>query len=157
MSILVNNKTRVIVQGITGEQGRYHTQLMLEYGTKIVAGVTPGKGGQLVGRVPVFNTVKEAMQFCRADFSIIFVPAQNAAAAAMEALDENLNLVIITEHIPAGDTLNIFRKAKANNLTFVGPNCPGLITPGECKIGIMPGDVFKEGAVGIISRSGRLT
>lgn len=157
MSILIDNKTRVIVQGITGEQGRFHTGLMLEYGTKIVAGVTPGKGGQMIGRVPVFDTVNEAMKFCQADYSIIFVPAKNAMAAALEALESGLNIVIITEHLPIHDAMMILEEARKRKLTVIGPNCPGIITPGQCKIGIMPSDVFVEGGVGIISRSGTLT
>ncbi len=157
MSILIDNKTRVIVQGITGEQGRFHTGLMLEYGTKIVAGVTPGRGGQMIGRVPVFDTVNEAMKFCQADYSIIFVPAKNAMAAALEALESGLNIVIITEHLPIHDAMMILEEARKRKLTVIGPNCPGIITPGQCKIGIMPSDVFVEGSVGIISRSGTLT
>ena len=157
MSILIDNKTRVIVQGITGEQGRFHTGLMLEYGTKIVAGVTPGRGGQMIGRVPVFDTVNEAMKFCQADYSIIFVPAKNAMTASLEALESGLNIVIITEHLPIHDAMMILEEARKRKLTVIGPNCPGIITPGQCKIGIMPSDVFVEGSVGIISRSGTLT
>lgn len=157
MSILVDKNTNVIVQGITGAQGSFHTMLMLDYGTKIVAGVTPGKGGQMVGRVPVFDTVKEALQFSPADYSIIFVPAPNAMNASLEALENNLNVVIITEHVPAHDAMKIYRVAREKNLVMIGPNCPGIITPGECKVGIMPGRFFKKGSTGILSRSGTLT
>ncbi len=157
MSIIVDDKTKVIVQGITGEQGKFHTGLMMEYGTKIVSGVTPGKGGQSVNGVPVFNSVSESLKFSPADFSAIFVPAPKALGAAMESLDAGLNLVIITEHIPVRDTMAIVAKAKSKGLIVIGPNCPGVITPGECKIGIMPGHIFTRGNVGIVSRSGTLT
>ncbi len=157
MSILADEKTRILVQGITGAQGSFHTRLMLEYGTRIVAGVTPGKGGRMEGRVPVFDTVKEALQFCRADFSIIFVPAPNVLSAAAEALENSLNIVIISEHVPARDAIMIFRMAHDRKRTMIGPNCPGIISPGKSKIGIMPGGVFRKGNCGILSRSGTLT
>ena len=157
MSILINDKTRVIVQGITGAQGSFHTAQMLEYGTKIVAGVTPGKGGEMVSRVPVFDTVKEALKFSPAEYSIIFVPAARAPEASAEALEAGLNIIIITEHIPVHDTMKIFGLARKKNKIMIGPNCPGLISPGKCKIGIMPGAVFREGKIGILSRSGTLT
>ena len=158
MAILVNNKTKAIVQGITGTQGSFHTKLMLEYGTKIVAGVTPGKGGQEVHGVPVYDTVKGALSEHDANASIIFVPAPFAKDAVLEAINAGLELVIvITEHIPIKDTIQMIEVAKKNNVNIVGPNTPGVITPGECKLGIMPGHIFKRGHIGIISRSGTLT
>ncbi len=161
MAILINKNTRVIVQGITGTQGSFHAGLMNVYGTDIVAGVTPGKGGNFISAggkdIPVFDTVKEAVKAHPADFSIIFVPAKNAAAAADEAIAADLNLVIITEHVPVLDAMFIMRSAAKKNLTVIGPNCPGIISPGECKIGIMPGHIFKKGGIGVISRSGTLT
>ena len=158
MAILVNNKTKAIVQGITGTQGSFHTKLMLEYGTKIVAGVTPGKGGQEVHGVPVYDTVKEALSEHDANASIIFVPAPFAKDAVLEGINAGLELiVVITEHIPIKDTIQMVEVAKRNNVNIVGPNTPGVITPGECKLGIMPGHIFKRGPIGIISRSGTLT
>jgi succinyl-CoA synthetase alpha subunit len=161
MAILIDKNTRVIVQGITGRHGMFHAKLMAEYGTNIVAGVTPGKGGEYVSaggnNIPVFNSVPDALKNSAAEYSIIFVPAVNALNAAEEALDNNLNLVIITEHIPVRDTMIIMQKAAKNNLIVIGPNCPGIITPEECKIGIMPGNIFKKGNVGVVSRSGTLT
>lgn len=158
MAILVNNKIKAIVQGITGTQGSFHTKLMLEYGTKIVAGVTPGKGGQEVHGVPVYDTVKEALSEHDVNASIIFVPAPFAKDAVLEAVDAGLELVVvITEHIPIKDTIQMIEIAKKNNVNIVGPNTPGVITPGECKLGIMPGHIFKRGHIGIISRSGTLT
>ena len=161
MAILIDNNTRVIVQGITGAQGSFHTGLMLEYGTKIVAGVTPGKGGTVFDahgiKIPVFNTVADASGAFPADYTISFVPAPHAMSAAMEALEEGLNTVIITEHMPAHDVMKITRKASEKDRIVIGPNCPGIITPGECKIGIMPGYVFEKGRVGVLSRSGTLT
>ncbi|MHA1722439.1 MAG: succinate--CoA ligase subunit alpha [Candidatus Baldrarchaeia archaeon] len=158
MAILVNNKTKAIVQGITGTQGSFHTKLMLEYGTKIVAGVTPGKGGQEVHGVPVYDTVKGALSEHDANASIIFVPAPFAKDAVLEAINAGLELVVvITEHIPIKDTIQMIEVAKKNNVNIVGPNTPGVITPGECKLGIMPGHIFKRGHIGIISRSGTLT
>jgi len=155
MSILINKKTRVLVQGITGHHGTLNTEKMLAYGTYIVAGVTPGKGGQFVQNIPVYNTVKEAVKKHKPDWSIMFVPAPFAKQAALEALKEHLNLVIITEEIPVHDTITIM-KEKGNSI-IIGPNCPGLITPGECKLGIIPGNITKKGNVGIVSRSGTLT
>ncbi|MHA1832396.1 MAG: succinate--CoA ligase subunit alpha [Candidatus Baldrarchaeia archaeon] len=158
MAILVNNKTKAIVQGITGTQGSFHTKLMLEYGTKIVAGVTPGKGGQEVHGVPVYDTVKEALSEHDANASIIFVPAPFAKDAVLEGINAGLELiVVITEHIPIKDTIQMVEVAKRNNVNIVGPNTPGVITPGECKLGIMPSHIFKRGPIGIISRSGTLT
>lgn len=158
MSILVNKNTRVICQGITGEQGTFHTRQMAAYGTKMVGGVTPGKGGTDVDGIPVFDTVDQAVKKTGADASVIYVPAPFAADAIMEAVDAGIRLVIcITEGIPVLDMVKVrkFMEGKASRL--VGPNCPGVITPGECKIGIMPGHIHKEGKVGVVSRSGTLT
>ncbi len=158
MSILVGNDTRLIVQGFTGQEGSFHSSQMIEYGTKVVAGVTPGKGGQTHHNIPVFNTVTEAKLATDANTSVIFVPPAFAADAIMEAVAAELNLVIcITEGIPIKDmvTVNEFLKNKKTRL--VGPNCPGVISPGKAKIGIMPGFIHKPGKIGIISRSGTLT
>ncbi len=157
MGILVNENTKVLVQGITGRYGSYHTKLMLDYGTKIVAGVTPGKGGSEVHGVPVYDTVQEAVKSHDIDASIIFVPGPFVKDAALEALKNGIKLVvIITEHVPVNDALHIMEVAKRQCATVIGPNCPGIITPGHTKIGIMPGHVFKKGKVGILSRSGTL-
>jgi succinyl-CoA synthetase alpha subunit len=158
MGIIVNRNTKAIVQGITGTQGSFHTKLMLEYGTQIVAGVTPGKGGTKVHNVPVYDTVEEALQKHKANASIIFVPAPFAADAALEAIENGIKtVVIITEHIPVKDAINVMAYAKQENATIIGPNTPGIITPGECKLGIMPAHIFKPGSIGMISRSGTLT
>jgi len=158
LGIIVGKETKAIVQGITGNQGSFHTRLMLDYGTKIVAGVTPGKGGQQVHGVPVYDTVKEALENHEANASIIFVPARFAADAALEAIENNLKtVVIITEHIPIKDSIYIMARAKEKGATIIGPNTPGIITPNECKLGIMPAHIFKPGIVGIASRSGTLT
>ncbi|MCS7124129.1 MAG: succinate--CoA ligase subunit alpha [Candidatus Bathyarchaeota archaeon] len=158
MGIIVGKETKAIVQGITGAQGSFHTKLMLEYGTKIVAGVTPGKGGTTVHGIPVYDTVEEALERHEANASIIFVPAPFAADAALEALENGLKtVVIITEHIPIKDAMNVMAYARRVGATVVGPNTPGIITPGECKLGIMPAHIFKPGIVGMISRSGTLT
>ncbi len=158
MTLLVGKHTRAIVQGITGNQGSFHTKLMLEYGTQIVAGVTPGKGRMTVQGVPVLDTVAAALERTDANSSIIFVPAPFAKEAGMEAIDAGLNpVVIITEMIPARDSMVLMAYAKEHETTIVGPNTPGVITPGEAKLGIMPGDVFTPGRVGIASRSGTLT
>jgi len=158
LGIIVGKETKAIVQGITGNQGSFHTGLMLDYGTKIVAGVTPGKGGQQVHGVPVYDTVKEALENHEANASIIFVPARFAADAALEAIENNLKtVVIITEHIPIKDSIHIMARAKEKGITIIGPNTPGIITPNECKLGIMPAHIFKPGIVGIASRSGTLT
>jgi len=158
MAILVGKNTRVIVQGITGREGSFHTKLMLEYGTKIVAGVTPGKGGMTIHGVPVYNTIREALREHNADASIIFVPAKYASDAVFEAIDAELNpIVVITEHIPVHETLKFIRYAKLKSIYIIGPNTPGVITPGQCKLGIMPASMFKEGEIGLVSRSGTLT
>ena len=154
----MDKETKAIVQGITGTQGSFHTKLMLEYGTKIVAGVTPGKGGTEVHGVPVYDTVEETMKKHEANASIIFVPAPFAADAAFEALEAQLKtIVIITEHIPVRDIIQVMNKARQQGAMIVGPNTPGIITTNECKLGIMPAHVFKRGVVGIASRSGTLT
>ena len=159
MSILVNKNSKVIVQGLTGKEGTFHARQCVAYGTKVVAGVTPGKGGESVDGIPVFNSVKEAREKTGANVSMIFVPPRFAAAAICEAADAELDLVIcITEGIPALDMLKVKQYLKKQNKTrLVGPNCPGVITPGECKIGIMPAHIHKKGKVGVISRSGTLT
>ena len=158
MGIIVGKDTRALVQGITGTQGKFHTRLMLDYGTRIVAGVTPGKGGTEVLGIPVYDTVKEAVQELDANASIIFVPAPFAAEAALEAMDANIKtVVIITEHIPIRDSIQIMACAEQQGITIIGPNTPGIITPSECKLGIMPAHIFKQGMVGIASRSGTLT
>lgn len=158
MSILVNEKTRVVVQGLTGKEGMFHAQQMIEYGTKVVAGVTPGKGGQTVLGVPVFNTVEEAVKETGADTSLIFVPSAGSADSACEASAAGIGLVVlITEHIPVLDMVRCKAVLNANGTKLIGPNCPGIISPGKCKIGIMPGYIHKQGGVGLISRSGTLT
>ena len=158
MTLLVGQRTRAIVQGITGNQGSFHTKLMRDYGTQIVAGVTPGKGGTSVQGVLVYDTVVAALERTDANASIIFVPAPFAKEAGMEAIDAGLNpVVIITEMIPARDSMVLMAYAKEHGTTIIGPNTPGVITPGEAKLGIMPGDVFSPGGVGVASRSGTLT
>ncbi len=158
MSVLVNKQTRVVVQGITGGEGSFHTQQMLDYGTQVVAGVTPGKGGQKFAAVPIFNTLSEAVQQTGANASVIFVPAAFAADAVMEAAEAGVELVVcITEGIPVTDMLSVKEYLQSKKTRMIGPNCPGIITPEECKIGIMPGFIHKKGGVGVISRSGTLT
>ncbi|WP_339145796.1 MULTISPECIES: succinate--CoA ligase subunit alpha [unclassified Sutcliffiella] len=158
MSVFINKDTKVIVQGITGSTALFHTKQMLEYGTQIVGGVTPGKGGTEVEGVPVFNTVEEAVKATGANASVIYVPAPFAADAIMEAVDSELDLAIcITEHIPVLDMVKVKRYMEGKKTRLVGPNCPGVITPGECKIGIMPGYIHTKGHVGVVSRSGTLT
>jgi succinyl-CoA synthetase alpha subunit len=158
MSILVNSKTRLLVQGITGNEGTFHTEQMLEYGTPLVAGVTPGKGGQDHLGLPVFNTVKEAKEATSCNTSVIFVPPKFSAAAITEAANAGLDLVIcITEGIPAADMVKAKNHIRETGTQLVGPNCPGVITPGEAKVGIMPGFIHTPGSIGVISRSGTLT
>jgi succinyl-CoA synthetase alpha subunit len=159
MSILANEKTRLIVQGITGGEGSFHTAQMVEYGTRVVAGVTPGKGGQKdPNGVPIFNTVAEARQETGANASAIFVPAAFSADAVLESIDAQLDLVVcITEGIPTLDMVNVDTALKQSQIRLIGPNCPGIISPGKCKIGIMPGFIHSPGKVGVISRSGTLT
>ena len=158
MSVLVNKASKIIVQGFTGSEGTFHATQMIEYGTNIVGGVTPGKGGQTHLQKPVFNTVKEAVEKVAADTSIIFVPPAFAADAIMESVEAGIKVIItITEGIPVNDMTKAFQYVKAKGVTLVGPNCPGVITPEEAKVGIMPGFVFKKGKVGIVSKSGTLT
>jgi succinyl-CoA synthetase alpha subunit len=159
MAILIHKKTRVIVQGISGKSGQFHAASCLEYGTQVVGGVTPGKGGQQVLGLPVFDTVWEAKEALQPDATMIFVPAPFAANAILEAEDAGIPLIVcITEGIPVRDMLEVKRVMNASRTSrLIGPNCPGLITPGECKIGIMPGYIHKRGHVGIVSRSGTLT
>ncbi|KPV64927.1 MAG: Succinyl-CoA ligase (ADP-forming) subunit alpha [Candidatus Bathyarchaeota archaeon BA1] len=158
MGIFVDKHTKAIVQGITGAQGSYHTRLMLDYGTQIVAGVTPGKGGKQVHGVPVYDTMKEAVREHEANATVIFVPAPFAADASFEAMEAGLKIVvIITEHIPVKDAIQVMAHAKQHRVVVIGPNTPGIITPSECKLGIMPAHVFKSGIVGVASRSGTLT
>ena len=158
MSILIDKKTRLVVQGITGSEGSFHTGQMVEYGTKVVAGVTPGKGGSLVGAIPVYNTVKEVVEKTSATASMVYVPAPFALSAIKEAADAGIKLIIcITEGIPVFDMLKVKQVMNKSKSRLIGPNCPGIITPGQCKIGIMPGYIHKPGKVGIVSRSGTLT
>ncbi len=159
MAVLVDKGTRLLVQGITGREGSFHTKLMIEYGTKVIAGVTPGKGGLEVHSVPVYDTVAEAVkEHPEINASIIFVPAKFAPDAVYEALDNGIRtLVVITEHIPAHEELRFIRYGRSLGARIVGPNCPGVISPGKAKVGIMPANVFKKGSVGIVSRSGTLT
>jgi succinyl-CoA synthetase alpha subunit len=158
LGIIINKNTRAIVQGITGAQGSFHAKLMLEYGTKIVAGTSPGKGGSQIDGIPVYDTIEEIQKKYSANASIIFVPAPFAADAASEALENGIKtVVIITEHIPIKDAINVMAYAREAKATIIGPNTPGIITPGESKLGIMPAHIFKSGNVGMVSRSGTLT
>lgn len=157
MSILLNKDSRVIVQGFTGSEGTFHATQMIEYGTKVVGGVTPGKGGQIHLNLPVFNTVREAVQATGADVSIIFVPPSVGADAIMEAANAGIKLIVtITEGIPVYDMVTVKDYLRSYNCRLIGPNCPGIITPGEAKVGIMPGFIHRKGTIGIISRSGTL-
>jgi succinyl-CoA synthetase alpha subunit len=158
MSILVNAETKVITQGMTGETGTFHTEQALAYGTKMVGGVTPGKGGQTHIGLPVFDTVAEAVAATGADASVIYVPPPHAADSILEAIDAEVPLIVaITEGIPVLDMVKVKRALCGSKSRLIGPNCPGVLTPGECKIGIMPGNIFTKGSVGIVSRSGTLT
>ena len=158
MSILVNKDSRVIVQGFTGNEGTFHATQMIEYGTRLVGGVTPGKGGSVHLDRPVFNTVEQAVKEDGADVSIIFVPPPFAADAIMEAADAGIKVIVaITEGIPTKDMVSVKRYLEGRNTTLIGPNCPGIITPEEAKIGIMPGFIFKKGHIGVVSKSGTLT
>ncbi|MDI6857358.1 MAG: succinate--CoA ligase subunit alpha [Dehalococcoidia bacterium] len=157
MSILVDSSTRVVVQGITGREGSFQTRRCIEYGTNVVAGVTPGRGGETAEGVPVFNTVRDAVAETGANCSLIFVPAPFAADAVLEAQDAGIPVIVcVTEGIPTLDMAKVKRQLRMSGARMVGPNCPGVITPGECKVGIMPGDVFSPGSVGVVSRSGTL-
>lgn len=158
MAIFVDRKTKVVVQGITGRDGSFHTRQMLDYGTKIVAGVTPGKGGEVFEGVPVFNTVAEAVKQTKANTSVIYVPPKFAVDAVYEAVDAGIKLVVcITEGVPALDMLKVYTYVQQKEARLIGPNCPGVISPGLCKVGIMPAQIHKKGKVGVVSRSGTLT
>ena len=158
MGILVHKDTKVIVQGITGKAAAFHTQQMIDYGTKVVGGVTPGKGGQIACGVPVFNTVREAVEATGATASVIYVPARFAADSIMEAVDADLDVVVcISEHIPVQDMIKVRRYMEGRKTHLIGPNCPGILTADECKLGIIPGYIHRKGHVGVISRSGTLT
>jgi succinyl-CoA synthetase alpha subunit len=158
MSILVDNQTRVVVQGITGRDGAFHAQQMAQYGTKVVAGVTPGKGGQDVAGIPVYNTVREAVDAEGANTSVLYVPSAFAGDAIYEATDAGAELIVcITEGIPTREMIKVMQYLSDGQTRLIGPNCPGIITPGQAKVGIMPGHIFKPGRVGVLSRSGTLT
>jgi len=158
VSILVNKETKLLVQGITGKEGQFHARACIDYGTRVVAGVTPGKGGQKMDDVPVFNTVADAVKIAGANVSMIFVPPPFAADAIMEAADADVPLIVcITEGIPVMDMMRVKNYLKDKPVRLIGPNCPGIITPGECKIGIMPAVIHQPGKIGVVSRSGTLT
>lgn len=158
MSILVDRKTRLVVQGITGSEGSFHTRQMVEYGTKVVAGVTPGKGGTKFEGIPIYNTVEETVKNQKANTSVIFVPPAFAADAILEAANAGIKVIIcVTEGIPTSDMVKVYNSIKHKDVVLVGPNCPGVISPGKAKVGIMPGFIHKKGTIGIVSRSGTLT
>jgi succinyl-CoA synthetase alpha subunit len=158
MAIIVDSGTRLVVQGLTGSEGRFHGLRNRNYGTNVVAGVTPGKGGQDVEGIPVFNTVAEAVEEARANTTLIFVPARFAADAIYEAVDAGIGTVIcISEHVPAHEMLRIYTYIHAKGVTMIGPNCPGVLSPGKANVGIIPAEIFSEGAIGLVSRSGTLT
>jgi len=158
MSVLVDKNTRVICQGITGAQGTFHTEQAIAYGTKMTAGVTPGKGGQTAVGLPVYDTVLEAKEKAGADATVIYVPPPFAADSILEAIDAEIPLIVcITEGIPVEDMIKVKRSLAGSKSRLIGPNCPGVLTPNECKIGIMPGNIFSKGSVGVVSRSGTLT
>ncbi|MDQ0466211.1 succinyl-CoA synthetase alpha subunit [Caulobacter ginsengisoli] len=158
MSILIDKNTKVICQGLTGAQGTFHTEQAIAYGTQMVGGVTPGKGGQTHVGLPVFNTVGEAMHATKADASVVYVPPPYAADSILEAIDAEVPLIVcITEGIPVADMVKVKRSLSGSKSRLIGPNCPGVLTPNQCKIGIMPGNIFSHGSVGVVSRSGTLT
>jgi len=158
MSVLVNRNSKIVVQGITGRAGLFHTRQCRDYGTKIVAGVTPGKGGTVIEGIPVFDTVEQAVRETGADVSMIFVPSAGAADAVLEAAAAGVGLAVcITEGIPIRDMVLVKKTLAGSGTRLIGPNCPGIITPGECKVGIMPGDIHRKGTIGVVSRSGTLT
>lgn len=158
MSILIDKKTKLVVQGITGREGEFHTKQMIEYGTKVVAGVTPGRGGEQVLGVPVFDTVAQAVAETKANTSVIYVPARGCADAILEAAEAGIKLVVcITEGVPVADMMRVTRRLQETNTLLIGPNCPGLISPGKSKVGIIPGNICMPGPVGIVARSGTLT
>jgi len=158
MSILIDKKTRLVVQGITGSEGSFHTGQMVEYGTKVVAGVTPGKGGTKFEDIPVFNTVEEAVKNQKANTSVIFVPPAFAADAILESVNAGIKVIVcVTEGIPAADMVKVYNSIKNDDVVLIGPNCPGVISPGKAKVGIMPGFIHKKGTIGVVSRSGTLT
>jgi len=158
MTILVDSHTRLLIQGITGYQGRYQSKAMMEFGTKVVAGVRFGKGGQKINDIPVYNTVSEAVEVTGANTSCIFVPAPSCKDATLEAIDAGLEtIVIVTERLPVLDAIHVVSVARAKGITLIGPNCPGVASPGKTKVGILPNKIFREGSVGLVSRSGTLT
>src|SRR5437762_13374734 len=158
MAIVVDDDTRLVVQGLTGSEGRFHGLRNRAYGTNVVAGVTPGKGGQEVEGIPVFDTVARAVEEAGADTSLIFVPARGAADAIYEAVDAGIGTVVcITEHVPAHEMLRAYTYFRSKGVTMIGPNCPGVLSPGKANVGIIPAEIFSEGAIGLVSRSGTLT
>ncbi len=158
MAIIVDDNTRVVVQGITGYQGSYHSKAMMEFGTKVVAGTSPGKGGEMVNNIPVFDSVSEAMDATGANTSCVFVPAPFCKDAALEAIEAGIKtLVVVTEHLPVLDAIHFVSVARSRGITVIGPNCPGLASPGKAKVGILPNKIFKKGNIGVVSKSGTLT